>query len=177
MKPLSKNPSDFTMITRGYWADIRALSKRMPVAFQILTLITERMNRSNALVISQTTLCQLLGCGRTTVHKAVKLLEQENWVQVMKVGTANAYILNSKVAWSSYSGKRYGSFYAEVFVSEEEQQKTAEELSNVQLRHVPVLMKGEKPVTGDDVLPPPDQQELLPIDAIELPSHGDNGRL
>lgn len=103
MKPLKKNPADFTMVTRGYWADIRALSKRMPVAFQLLTLITERMNRTNALVVSQATLSELLGVGRTTVHKAVRLLEQEKWVQVVKVGTANAYILNSKVVWRDHS--------------------------------------------------------------------------
>ena len=43
------------MVTRGYWSDLRALSKRMPAAFQVLILITERMNKSNALVISQAT--------------------------------------------------------------------------------------------------------------------------
>lgn len=172
MKPISKNPADFTMVTRGYWADIRTLSKRMPAAFQMLTLITERMNRSNALVISQATLCQLLGCGRTTVHKASKLLEQEKWIQIVKIGTANAYILNSKVAWRSHSGRRYGNFYAEVVVSEEEQQKSVEELENVQLRHVPVLMKGEQPIVIDEDLPPPDQKDLIPADAIEFPRHG-----
>ena len=172
MKPLKKNPADFTMVTRGYWADIRALSKRMPVAFQLLTLITERMNRTNALVVSQATLSELLGVGRTTVHKAVRLLEQERWVQVVKVGTANAYILNSKVAWRDHSGKRYGSFYAEVLVSQEEQQKTSEELEGVELRHVPVLMKGEKPLVSDEDLPPPDQKELLPPTSEEFPCHG-----
>lgn len=169
MKPLKKNPADFTMVTRGYWADIRALSKRMPVAFQLLTLITERMNRTNALVVSQATLSELLGVGRTTVHKAVRLLEQEKWVQVVKVGTANAYILNSKVAWRDHSGKRYGSFYAEVLVSQKEQQKTSEELEGVELRHVPVLMKGEQPLVSDEDLPPPDQKELLPPTSAEFP--------
>ncbi len=59
MKAIRKDPSDFTMVTRGYWADLRALSKRMPAAFQALTLITERMNKSNTLVISQATLGQM----------------------------------------------------------------------------------------------------------------------
>ena len=114
MKAIRKDPSDFTMVTRGYWSDLRALSKRMPAAFQVLILITERMNKSNALVISQATLGQMLGYGRTTIHKATKLLEDEKWLQVVKVGTANAYIVNSKVVWRDHSGKRYGSFYAEV---------------------------------------------------------------
>lgn len=143
MKQLSKNPNDFTMVTRGYWSDIRVLSKRMPVAFQMLTLITERMNKSNALVISQATLCEMLGVGRTTVHKATRLLEDEKWVQVVKIGTANAYIMNSKVVWRDVAGKRYSGFYAEVIVSEEEQKKTSEELDNLDLRSIPIMQKKE----------------------------------
>lgn len=169
MKPIRKDPSDFTMVTRGYWSDIRSLAKRMPAAFQMLTLITERMNKANALVISQATLCQLLDVGRTTVHKATKLLEDEKWIQVVKVGTANAYIVNSKVMWRDHSGKRFGSFFAEVVVSESEQERTADELSQVELRNVPILMRGETPILVDEDLPPPDQRDLLPPAAIEFP--------
>ena len=89
MKAIKKNPNDFTMVTRGYWADIRSLSKRSPAGFQILTLLTERMNRTNAVVISQATVCQILGYGRTTVHNAIRMLEAERWVQVVKIGTSN----------------------------------------------------------------------------------------
>ena len=172
MKAIRKDPSDFTMVTRGYWSDLRALSKRMPAAFQVLILITERMNKSNALVISQATLGQMLGYGRTTIHKATKLLEDEKWLQVVKVGTANAYIVNSKVVWRDHSGKRYGSFYAEVLVSEEEQHKTAEQHETVELRNIPVLLQGEKPILSGLPPPPPDQGELLPPDLVEFPRHG-----
>ena len=172
MKAIRKDPSDFTMVTRGYWSDLRALSKRMPAAFQVLILITERMNKSNALVISQATLGQMLGYGRTTIHKATKLLEDEKWLQVVKVGTANAYIVNSKVVWRDHSGKRYGSFYAEVLVSEEEQHKTAEQLESVELRNIPVLLQGEKPILSGLPPPPPDQGELLPPDPVEFPRQG-----
>lgn len=173
MKTVGKNPADFTMVTRGYWADLRSLSRRMPAAFEILTLITERMNKSNALVISQATMCQILGYGRTTVHKAVRLLEDEKWVQVVKVGTANAYIVNSKVVWRDHSGKRYGSFFAEVMVSETEQAKTVEEMDGLELKHLPILRRGDMPVSDEADLPPPDQRELLPPDPVEFPHHGD----
>jgi len=157
------------MVTRGYWADIRSLSKRSPAAFQILTLLTERMNRTNAIVISQTALCQILGYGRTTIHNAVRLLEAEKWLQVVKVGTANGYVVNSKVVWRDHGGKRYGSFYAEVIVSEVEQSRTIDQLENVELRHVSILRAGELPIDDGADLPPPDQRDLLPPDAIEFP--------
>lgn len=173
MKPLKKNPSDFTMVTRGYWADIRSLSKRSPAGFQILTLLTERMNRTNAVVISQATMCQILGYGRTTVHNAVRLLEAENWLQVVKIGTANGYIVNSKVVWRDHGGKRYGSFYAEVVVSEEEQTRSVEDWEGVELRQVPILRVGEIPVDDGAELPPPDQKDLIPPAAIEFPRHAE----
>lgn len=169
MKPVRKDPSDFTMVTRGYWADLRSLSKRMPAAFELLTLITERMNKSNALVISQATIGQMLGYGRTTIHKAIKLLEEEKWMQIVKVGTANAYIVNSKVVWRDHSGKRYGSFFAEVVVSEEEQTKTAEDLDRLEIKHLPILRYGETPVDDGADLPPPDQKDLLPPSPEEFP--------
>lgn len=175
MKPLKKNPNDFTMVTRGYWADIRSLSKRSPAGFQILTLLTERMNRTNAVVISQSTMCQILGYGRTTVHTAVKLLEAENWLQVVKIGTANGYIVNSKVVWRDHGGKRYGSFYAEVVVSEQEQARSIEDWEGVELRQVPILRAGEIPIDDGAELPPPDQKDLLPPSAIEFPREAEEG--
>jgi hypothetical protein len=168
-KSLGKNPNDFTMVTRGYWADIRSLSKRSPIGFQILTLLTERMNRTNAVVISQATLCQILGYGRTAVHTAIKLLAAEQWVQVVKIGTSNGYIVNSKVVWRDQGGKRYASFYAEVVVSETEQEHAVEAWDNIELRNVPILRVGEVPIDDGADLPPPDQKDLLPPDPLEFP--------
>lgn len=164
------------MVTRGYWSELRLLSKRMPAAFELLTLITERMNRSNALVISQVTIGQILGYGRTTIHKAIKLLEEERWVQVVKVGTANAYIVNSKVMWTDRSGKRYGSFFAEVVVSETEQSKTVEEMENIQIKHLPVISYESTPIDDGADLPPPDQKDLLPPDPLEFPRHAPDAK-
>lgn len=175
MKAIKKNPNDFTMVTRGYWADIRSLSKRCPAGFQILTLLTERMNRTNAVVISQATVCQILGYGRTTVHNAIRLLEAERWVQVVKIGTSNGYLVNSKVVWRDQGGKRYASFYAEVIVSEDEQGHSVEDWDNVELRHVPILRAGEVPIDDGADLPPPDQRDLLPPDPIELPRFTEEG--
>lgn len=171
MNSIRKDPSDFTMVTRGYWQDLRSLAKRNPAAFQLLILLTERMNKTNAVVISQSTICQILGYGRTTVHNAVRLLEAERWVQIVKIGTANGYIVNSKVVWRDHSGKRYASFYAEVVISESEQGRQIEDWDNIELRHVPILKPGEIPIDDGSDVPPPDQKDLLPPDVSEFPRH------
>jgi len=168
LKQIRKDPADFAMLTRGYIRDIRELSRRSPSAFQVFMLLTERMNKTNAIVISQSTLCQILNYGRTAIHNAIRLLESERWLQIVKIGTANGYVINSKVVWRDHSGKRYASFYAEVVVSESDQGRPVEDWDNVELRHVPVLQAGEHPISTGD-LPPPDQAELLPFTRDEVP--------
>lgn len=164
--------NDFIQVTRGYVGELRRLARRAPAARQVFDLICEKMNRSNALVISQTTMGSILGYSRQTISSAVALLERESWLQTIKIGTANAYVLNSKVVWRDVGGKRYSAFNARVYVSEEEQSKTVEQWDAVKLKHVPVLLPGEMPISDDEDLPPPDQKDLLPVDRIELPKHG-----
>ncbi len=176
LKQIRKDPADFAMLTRGYIRDIRELSRRSPSAFQVFMLLTERMNETNAVVISQSTLCQMLEYGRTAIHNAVRLLESERWLQIVKIGTANGYIINSKVVWREHNGKRSASFYAEVVLSESDQGRPIEDWDDVELRHVPVLQTGEYPISSGDELPPPEQKELLPLTRDELPHVGGSVR-
>jgi hypothetical protein len=90
-------------------------------------------------------------------------------VQVIATGGSNAYVVNSKVLWRDQGGKRYAAFFAEVVVSADEQAHPVEEWDNVELRHMPILRGKEVPLTGDEALPPPDQQDLLPADRLEFP--------
>lgn len=173
VKPLKKNPNDFAMLTRGYIRDIRELSRRSPAAFQVFMLLTERMSKTNAVVISQATIGQILKYSRTTVYGAIRILESERWLQVVKIGTANGYLINSKVVWRDKSGKRYGAFHAEVIVSADEQPRPIEDWDNIELRHVPILRRGESVTDDGAELPPPDQSDLLPPDPIEFPHEPD----
>lgn len=169
MKPLSKNPTDFLQVTRGYLREMRELAKRSPAAHQILWLLAERMNKTNAVVISQKTMGQILGYSRATLNRATKLLKDEHWIQVVTTGTSNAYIVNSKVLWRDHGGKRYASFFAEVVISEDEQMHPIEDWDGVELRNLPILKANERVLLADEDLPPPDQKDLLPPDPIELP--------
>lgn len=145
MKIPEKNLNDYKMADPAYLAEIRALAKRNPVGFQILTFLMERMNRSNAVVISQATMCQILGYGRTSVHNAVRLLEAERWLQIVKVGTATGYIVNFKVVWAGQNEARFSSFQAEIVISESEQTQNIQDWDNLELRCVPPFQAVEDP--------------------------------
>lgn len=79
--------------------------------------------------------------------------------------------------WANKSGKRYGSFFAEVVVSDEKQSKTVEEMESVQIKHLPIISYGSVPNDDGAELPPPDQKELLPPDEIESPRSAIQGSL
>lgn len=158
----SRVPANFVQISRASMRDIRSLSDRSSLALKVLMLLVEKMNRQNAIVISQKALCQLTGKSRQSIHKAISLLEKERWVKVLKVATANAYLINERVFWTSDTGKRkYALFSAMVVAAESEQKITAEEWDDIEAKQFPFLdTKNERVILGSDELPPPDQQDL-----------------
>jgi hypothetical protein len=160
-KEITKSTNDFVQVTRGYISEMRSLGKRSPLAHSMLWLLIERMNKTNAIVISQKAMAELLDAHKGSISRAAKMLSDERWVQVVKIGTSNAYVVNSQVIWraNNRNGKRYTVFNAEVIASESEQSDLAA-WDNMELRHVPVISKSEKVVQGNEDLPPPDQREI-----------------
>ena len=67
VQQLKADPSDFLQVTRGYMKEQRALVRRSPSAWEVFSLFTERMNKTNAIVASQNTIAEILGLSRQTV--------------------------------------------------------------------------------------------------------------
>lgn len=179
MRKQPKTTNDFVQVTRGYIVEMRQLAQRSPLAHTILWLFIERMNKTNAVVISQTAISEITDSHRVTVSKAVKLLSSENWIQVVKIGTSNAYVVNSKVIWtaSNRTGKRYSVFNAEVVATETEQStKELEAWNKLELKHVPVISNKETAIEGQEELTPPDQLGIdTGLDDIPLIKSNENG--
>ena len=51
---------------------------------------------TNAVVCSYTTLCEITGVSRPTVGRAIKLLKDDQWIDTVKIGNANAYCVNER---------------------------------------------------------------------------------
>lgn len=169
IQPVRKNTADFVQITRGYLSDIQKLTAKSPIATRILLFLTERMTRQNAIVVSQPTLAEIMGCNVSTVYRAIQILQKDNWLQIVKIGQANGYLINSRVVWRSHQNKRFGYFNAEVIASETEQSQTIEELETQPLKHIPNVKVGEMMISDDADLPPPDQRDLIEPDFEVVP--------
>jgi len=150
------------------------LIDKSPKAAKLMHLLTARIGRHNAVVASLPTLAKLMGCSRPTVVRAVKLLKNDNWIEVRQIGgsgTSNAYIINDRVAWlGKRDGIRYSLFSAQVIISDEEQPDRAELGQQQPLRTIPALRRGEQQLPTGDGLPPPSEPSLPGMEP-DLPAH------
>ena len=90
--------SNFVQLSRGYLQQMRKLARKSPIAHEILYYLVEHMGRTtNAVVCSYTTLCEVTGVSRPTVGRAIKLLKEDNWIDTVKIGNANAYCVNEGI--------------------------------------------------------------------------------
>lgn len=153
---------NFMQINRKYWRLIGDLSRENKNAFDILWLLAEKCNKQNAVVVSIDTLSKFINRKRTTTSQAIKFLEENKWLQIIKIGTSNAYVLNSAVFWRSRGDLKYTSFYASVIATRDEQSKTFDE--SVELKHIPILKENERLIIADD----PDEETDFGQSEIDL---------
>lgn len=131
--------SNFIQLYRKNIIFIRRLAKIDPNALPVLLILLEKMNKQNAILISQDVLSQITGKTRQTINKAIRALKEGRYIQVIKVGTANVYVVNSAIAWTAGEKTKYQAFSAQVVASKDEQDKLEENWNNIQLKQVPMF--------------------------------------
>lgn len=166
---LAKKNHNFVQVQRRNLKEFRRLIKENPTAAQLMFLFAEKMNRQNALMCSFKTLEDITGLSRSTLSKAISLLKKEQWIEVIKVGTANAYLINHSVFWQDSADKKNSHFIfgATIIASLSEQDDGAASKENwkgLEMRHFPFLHRAndEKDVT------PIEQKEKGVDDDVDL---------
>lgn len=159
------------------------LIAKAPKAAALMHLLTARVGENNAVVVSHKNLARLLEVkSTTTVKAAIKVLREDNWIEVQKVGSAgavNAYVINDKVAWAGKrDGIRYSLFTASVITSDDDQDEMTLSQQATPLRRVLSMEPGEQQLPSGDGLPPPSEPTLpgmepeLPARRVEEVSQG-----
>lgn len=137
-KRLPKN-LDFVQVERSELRCIAELGQTSPLALDVLMMLVQAMNKENAVMMSYETMAALTGKKDRTLRRAVKILKDGNWIQVIKVGTANAYVVNNAVFWTDRGDKKYASFSAQVVTTFDEQDKDVRSSPNTKLKRVPSI--------------------------------------
>ena len=102
-------------------SEMRWLIKENGLSANILMFFMEHMDTRNAIACSYELLMDYFECSRSTVYRALNVLEKNGFVGVLKSGTSNVYIVNHELAWSSWSnGKKYARLDGVILVSHKE---------------------------------------------------------
>lgn len=149
------------------------LGTKHPSASALLHVLVANVGDGNAIVASHKVLAKLMGSSPSTVKRALKTLENGNWVEVNQIGasgTVNAYVLNSRVAWTEGRDKlRYARLTADVLLAEDEQEAGALNKAKDALHQLPRL--GELQVPSGAGLPPVSQPSFPGLEP-DLPAAG-----
>lgn len=114
--------ADFVQVYRTNMATFRQIIRENSTAAEIFYFLLEHMDHGNSLACSYTVLQEITGKSRSSVWRAVKYLQDQNYVSVSKMGNCNVYHVNATVAWTTWgNSRRYAKFNATVVVAESEQ--------------------------------------------------------
>lgn len=115
------------------------LGVKSPMALPLLHyMISHMVRKTTIFVASAKTLANELGCSDRTIQQAVKVLKNYNFLQVLKSGNTNVYVINSQVAWRGARGMRHATFDATIHISELEQDSSVEQLEEEAIKLIPV---------------------------------------
>lgn len=149
----------YYMMSRAAEKNLRALQIANPAAALVFSVIREHMQiGTNAVAISNTALCKIIGRSRATVTRAIKHLSEHHYVDIVKIGTTNTYVVNEQVAFAGSAGQRKAVFSATVIAHECEQEDGWDKVKK--LKAVPVIYEDERAILECEELPPPDQADL-----------------
>lgn len=79
-------------------------------------------------------------------------LREAKFINIIKVGTANAYVVNSNVFWSTDNAikDKFALFTATVVACGEEQDDDFEDWKDVKLKKIPIFHPGEQLLLIED---------------------------
>lgn len=116
----SKN-SNFVQLYRESMPEMRWLMTNHQFASSLLFFILEHMDNRNALACSYSVFEDYFGKHKTTIYRNLKILEDNGFVDILKMGTSNVYVVNADLAWTdSNSTKKYAKYDGKILVSKKE---------------------------------------------------------
>lgn len=139
-----KKNVNFLQLSKDAVPELAALAKKNIRAFDLLMLLIQKMDRQNAIMMSSASISTVLGISPATFKRAMAVLRDDRWVQIVKVGTSNAYLVNSRAFWQSYRTHRVASFNARIITTGAEQKESMRRLEEVTLKKIPVQLERPK---------------------------------
>jgi DNA-binding transcriptional MocR family regulator len=160
--PAKNKPGQWVQTERKAHEAWAGLIARKPRAAELLHHLVAQMGHQNAVVVPQKVLAKLMGRSIDTVQRALRDLEAERWIQIVKMngpGTVAAYVVNDRVAWGQPRDQLRLSVFSATVVADAEDQGPLT-LEHGELRRIPTLYPGERQLPSGPGAEPPSQPTL-----------------
>ena len=110
---------DFVQFSRQYMKNIAQISKNSnQTTLELFMFICEHMDGYNSLMASYQVFMDYTGRSKATIQRSIKWLYDNGFLDILKSGTSNVYIINQNVAWTSYANqKKYCKFAGNILIS------------------------------------------------------------
>jgi len=152
LKALKAKNLDFVQLNRSSLRNIGELINKNKLSVELLFMFAQVMDKQNSIIMSFKTMETIVNRGRNSLSKAIKVLKDDKWIQVVKIGTSNAYVLNSSVFWTDKGSNRYrAEFTAKVLTNLDEQNKDLRKNKDMKLKKIPTLYGKE--ITSKNIDP------------------------
>jgi len=101
--------------------EMRWLIQRNPKAACLLYFIMEHMHSNNTLALSYQYLEEYFGWSKRSLIRYISLLKENGFIHSLKMGTANMYMVNDEIAWTSYANqKQFAKYEGNILISVKE---------------------------------------------------------
>lgn len=112
---------NFIQVYKDHMPELRWLMNNHSFASSLLFFILEHMDNRNALACSYAVFEDYFGKHKTTIYRNLKILEENGFVDIFKMGTSNVYVVNQDLAWSDKNThKKYAKYDGKILVSKTE---------------------------------------------------------
>lgn len=121
MAKKNEKNENFIQFYNDYMDAITNLAMTNKQAFRLFMFLVSHMDNANALCASYNVLTTILQISQSTLKRSISYLYNHGWIDILKSGGTNVYIINPEIAWKSYNNrKKYCKFNANIIVSQEE---------------------------------------------------------
>lgn len=115
---IARKNTNFVMMYREHMPEVRWLMKKSGIASSILNFIIEHMDNKNTLSCSYQVFMDYFEVSKDTIRRSINLLKENGFIDILKSGTSNVYIVNQDIAWSSWDNqKKYCKFNGNILIS------------------------------------------------------------
>lgn len=112
---------NFIQIYRDHMPEIRWLMTKHSFASNLLFFLIEHMDNRNALACSYAVFEDYFDVSKMTIYRAIKVLEENGFVDILKMGTSNVYVVNENLAWTDKNtSKKFAKYDGKILVSKKE---------------------------------------------------------